>query len=63
MQVVIIQWLGGIFKTVRQSWQEWLFSIGVGASALPVAFLTKFFTRSVGWKFDHSYASVVQRLL
>ena len=46
--------LGGIFKVVRISWEEWVISIAIGFGSIPVALLTKFLTRRVplrgcGW--------------
>lgn len=45
-QVIIMFFLGGIFKTQPQTWQEWLAAIGIGAGSLVVSFLTRFISRT-----------------
>ncbi|KDD74835.1 cation transporting ATPase [Helicosporidium sp. ATCC 50920] len=36
-QLIIMFFLGGIFKVERQSWQEWLFALAIGAGGLAVS--------------------------
>lgn len=47
LQIVIIMTPVRLFFRVRtQSWQEWLFAVGVGAGSMPLAFLTKLISRA-----------------
>lgn len=64
MQLVIMFFLGGIFKVERQSWAEWLVSMAIGTGSIPVSFFTKFITRCVEQSFLQSSAvsSVHQKL-
>ncbi|GAB4816684.1 hypothetical protein N2152v2_003730 [Parachlorella kessleri] len=44
-QIILMFFLGGIFKVERQSWAEWVCAIAIGVGSLPLAFFTKVVTR------------------
>lgn len=44
-QIIFMEVLGGVFKVSGQTWQEWLAAIAIGAGAMPVAAIVKFFAR------------------
>ncbi len=49
-QVLIIFFLGEWFSARRQTWQEWVFAVGVGAGCQLWGLLIKLVTRCVGGK-------------
>ncbi|XP_015696709.1 calcium-transporting ATPase 5, plasma membrane-type-like isoform X2 [Oryza brachyantha] len=42
LQILMIEFLGKFFNTVRLSWRLWLLSVAVGAISWPLAYLGKF---------------------
>uniref|UniRef100_A0A0A9A232 Cation-transporting P-type ATPase C-terminal domain-containing protein n=1 Tax=Arundo donax TaxID=35708 RepID=A0A0A9A232_ARUDO len=41
-QILIIEFLGKFFKTVRLDWRLWLVSVAIGLVSWPLAYLGKF---------------------
>lgn len=47
MQVMIINFLGMFFKVQQLSWQEWLFTISIGAGSMLWSLIVRFLSRNV----------------
>jgi hypothetical protein len=45
-QFLIMFFMGGIFKVVRLSWEEWLVSVAIGAGSMILSFATRFISRN-----------------
>ena len=43
--LIMLTPIGQFFRITQQSWEEWMFAIGIGIAALPLCLLTKNFSR------------------
>lgn len=57
LQVLIVQYLGSIFKVNRLHWDEWLITIAIGFGSIPLSLLTRLISRKLSKRRHHSSAS------
>ena len=47
LQIIIMFFLGGIFSVNRQTWEEWVVAIAIGAGSTVLSLLTRFISRTL----------------